>query len=141
MASPPSCSYFHHRDLGVIMSNDLSWSRHCHYIVSKAYKSLGTIRRTFKTNSISAKRKLYLSLVCSRLPYCCQVWRPQNTKDIVLLERIQRRATKYILNEYASDYKSRLVSLQLLPLMYYFELCDLMFFIKTSNIHLTVLTS
>ena len=63
----------HHRDLGVIMSNDLSWSRHCHYIVSKAYKSLGMIRRTFKTNSISAKRKLYLSLIRSRLSYCCQV--------------------------------------------------------------------
>ena len=37
---------------------------------------------------------------------------------------------KYILNDYTSDYKSRLPSLYLLPLMYYFELCDLMFFIK-----------
>ena len=43
----------HHRGLGVMMSNDLSWSRHCHYLVSKAYKSLGMIRRAFKTNSIS----------------------------------------------------------------------------------------
>ena len=27
----------HHKDLGVIMSNDISWSRHCNYIASKAY--------------------------------------------------------------------------------------------------------
>ena len=120
----------HHRDLGVIMSNDLSWSRHCEYIVSKAYRTLGMIRRAFKTSSIPAKRKLYLSLVRSRLSYCSPVWRPQHARDIISLERVQRRATKYILNDYTSDYKSRLLSLHLLPLMYYFELCDLMFFIK-----------
>ena len=114
----------------MIMSNDLSWSRHCEYIVSKAYRTLGMIRRAFKTSSIPAKRKLYLSLVRSRLSYCSPVWRPQHARDVISLERVQRRATKYILNDYTSDYKSRLLSLHLLPLMYYFELCDLMFFIK-----------
>ena len=46
------------------------------------------------------------------------------------LESVQRRATKYILNDNASDYISRVISLRLLPLIHYFELCDLMFFIK-----------
>ena len=57
------------------------------------------------------------------------MWRPYYIKDILLLERIQRRATKYILNDYESSYKSRL--LHLLPLMYMFELNDLNFFIKS----------
>lgn len=52
-------------------------------------------------------------------------------KDIMLLERIQRRATKYILNDYTSDYKSRLISLDILPLMVEMELGDLMFFLRS----------
>ena len=38
-------------------------------------------------------------------------------KDIITLERIQRHPTKFILNDYCSDYKNRLIKLKLLPLM------------------------
>ena len=60
--------------------------------------------------------------------YCSQICRPQLIKDIVSLERVQRRATKYILNDY---YKSRLQQLHILPLMYVYELNDLMFLVKS----------
>ena len=59
-----------------------------------------------------------------------QLWRPYLLKDISLLERVQRRATKYILNDYHSTYKSRLIQLDLLPLMHQYKLSDLLFFIK-----------
>ena len=121
----------HYKDLGVILTTNLSWSKHYHYIVSKAYKSLGMIRRTFKTSSISTKRQLYISLIHSHLSYCSIIWRPHQIKDIAFLETVQRRATKYILYDYTSDYKSRLKSLRILPLMYYFELSDLIFFVKS----------
>ena len=49
-------------------------------------------------------------------------------KDIIQLERIQRRATKYIVPDL--PYKSRPIKLNLLPLMYWLELQDLYFFIK-----------
>ena len=52
-------------------------------------------------------------------------------KDIVNLERIQRRATKHILNDYTSCYKDRLINLKLLPLIYIFELQDILFAIKS----------
>ena len=51
--------------------------------------------------------------------------------DIQNLERIQRRATKFILNNYNLSYRQCLEQLHLLPLMYTYELNDLMFFIKT----------
>ena len=55
----------------------------------------------------------------------------QQQQDIVLLERVQRRATKWILSDFHSDYKSRLSALNLLPLMMTLELYDLSFFLKS----------
>ena len=70
--------------------------------------------------------------VRSKLTYCSQIWRPQFLKDIQSLESIQRRATKHnILSDYSSDYKSRLVCLQLLLLMMQFELNDIMFLVTS----------
>ena len=51
-------------------------------------------------------------------------------KDIVVFERIQCRTAKYILNDYSSDYKTRLLSLDMLPLSYWFEIQDITFLIK-----------
>ena len=56
---------------------------------------------------------------------------PHLLKDIITLERIQRRATSFILNDYYSSYKSRLIKLNLLPLMYLLDYHDLIFFISS----------
>ena len=124
---------FSHRDLGVAVTNNLSWSIHYNHICSKPYAALNLIRRTIttsSTSSINVKKQLYLSLVRSQLTYCSQLWRPRLLKDITQLERVQRRVTKYILQDRNQDYKSRLIALQLLPLMYWFELLDIMFLVK-----------
>ena len=95
-------------------------------------RSLNLIRRLIPScSSIVTKKALYLTLVRSHLSCCSQVWRPYKIKDIRQLENIQRRATKFILSDYTSDYKSRLQSTQLLPVMYWLELQDLTFFIKS----------
>ena len=48
-----------------------------------------------------------------------------------MIEQLQRKATKFILNDYESDYYNRLLRLNLLPIMYIFELTDIMFAIKS----------
>ena len=63
--------------------------------------------------------------------YCSPLWRPHQVQHIILLERVQRRASKFILNDYSTDYKSRLIKLNLLPLMYIYELMDILFFIRS----------
>ena len=52
-------------------------------------------------------------------------------KDIMSLECMQWRATRFILNDYSSNYKYHLVKLGMLPLMYIYELANIMFFIKS----------
>ena len=121
-----------HKDLGIILSTDLSWNHHHEYITSKAYRMLGLLRRTLsKSSNISVKKLLYLSLVRSQITYGSPIWRPFLIKDIKFIEQIQRRATKFILNDFHSVYYNRLIKLQILPLMYMFELYDAMFFIKS----------
>ena len=45
-----------------------------------------------------------------------------------LIENVQQHATKFILNDYSSDYKSRLLKLNLLPLTMIYDIC---FFVKS----------
>ena len=53
----------HHKDLGIIMSSDLSWANHHASIVTQAYKKLGLLRRSFCSSNISTKKlKLYSSM-------------------------------------------------------------------------------
>ena len=92
---------------------------------------LGLLRCSFLSAHSSLRRLLYTSLIRSQLTYCCQVWRPHLLKDIQVLERVQRHATKWILNDFTTDYKSRLISLRLLPLMMSFEIHDISFFLKS----------
>ena len=117
-----------HRDLGVIISSHLSWKEHYNNLSKKSYRTLGLLRRTISCGSVKSRKFLYLSLVRSQITYCSPVWHPHLIKDIVHLEKIQKRATKFILSDYTSDYKSRLTTLHLLPLMMKFELIEITFF-------------
>ena len=75
------------QDLGIILSEDLSWSLHYKSIVSKALITLNLLRRVFGTSgSIRVRKLLYLSLVRSKLTYCSPIWRPQQRQHILLLE-------------------------------------------------------
>ncbi len=48
-----------HRDLGLILQQDLGWSNHYDHISSNAYRQLSLVRRTFAfSTSISTKLKL-----------------------------------------------------------------------------------
>lgn len=119
------------RDLGVVIRNDLCWNTQYKAIIAKANKQLGLLKRTFgRSASVETRKALYVTLVRSQLTYCSQIWRPYLVKDIIQLEKVQRRSTKFILQHTNMNYRERLKSLNLLPLMMWYELADIMFFIK-----------
>ena len=79
---------------------------------------------------------------------CSQVWAPQAVNLILDIERIQRRATKFILSlTYRSEvsYKQRLLKIGLLPLCYRQEVLDLVyvfnFLVSLSDPFISVMNS
>ena len=94
------------RDLGLVVSADLSWRSHYQLISSRAFKMLGLIQRVFLVLCLTVQSALciYLSSVLnistvrSKPLYCSPVWHPYLLKDIECPELVQRRATKFICN-------------------------------------------
>ena len=120
-----------YKDLGITVTPTLSWSEHIRIICKRAYSSLHTIRRVIPSKStMSLRKRLYLSNIRSHVTYGSQVWNPHLLKDINNLEKIQRRATKFILQDSTLSYRDRLIQTGLLPLTMWLELQDILFLVK-----------
>ena len=115
-------------------STDLKWNMQVNQQCSRANKELSYIRRNTRTiHNATTRRTIYLALVRSHLGYATQVWSPQSIELLTKLERPQRRATKYILSlpfACSVSYTSRLQSLHLLPICYWHEYLDMVYFFK-----------
>lgn len=104
------------RDLGVTISSDLKQIKHCKSACKKANTMLGFISRNFEYKTPGVMLSLYNSLVRPHLEYAVQFWSPNYRKDIELLERVQRRATKMIPSLRTKPYEERLERLNLFTL-------------------------
>ena len=86
--------------LGVIISEDLSWDNHVEYITAKSNRVLGMLRRNIKDCPATLKETAYFSMVRSILEYSCAVWDPHKAKNINNIENVQRRAARFVKNDY-----------------------------------------
>ncbi len=96
------------RDLGVMIDSNGKSSEQCMLAVKKANSVLGMIKRNIQFKSKDVIVRLYKSLVRPRLEYCVQAWCPYLQKDIDILEKVQRRATKLIQGYRDISYADRL---------------------------------
>jgi hypothetical protein len=107
-----------HKDLGVWLTSSLSSSLMCSETAKKAQRILNFLRRTFPHVTSSMFLQLYSSFVRPHLEYCSIAWLPLLKKDKLLLEQVQRRATKSVRSLRLLSYPDRLTALNLFSLEY-----------------------
>ena len=91
--------------LGVTISSDLRWDSHIASITNKASKTLGFIRRNLKIKNTKIKQAAYKALVRPVLEYASPVWDPHTETNIKTVEKIQRRAARWVLGNYKKTAK------------------------------------
>ena len=79
----------------------------------KAKCVLGMSKRNIKCKNAAIIGRSYKSLMRPRLEYCTQAWFPYHKKDIGVLERVQKRATRMVYEYGGLNYKDRLSLLEL----------------------------
>ncbi|XP_069184905.1 uncharacterized protein [Procambarus clarkii] len=106
----------HVKDLGIIMSDDLTFKEHNQANIATARKMIGWITRTFKSRDPITMVVLFKSLVLSRLEYCSVLTSPFRAGEIAEIEGIQRTYTARIDAIKHLNYWDRLKALQMYSL-------------------------
>ena len=88
------------RYLGVYLSDDLRWNEHVNNMSNKANKTLGFLKRNLRHCPPKTKETAYKALVRPTLEYCSTVWDPYTAKNINVVEMVQRRAARWVLNRF-----------------------------------------
>ena len=86
--------------LGVTLQSNCKWDNHINNITSKANQTLGFLRRNLKVNSTKIKEHAYKALVRPKLEYAASVWDPHTSSQINQIEKVQRRAARYVTNRF-----------------------------------------
>ena len=92
----------------------MSFTTHINNTISKASKVLNFVNRNLSNCLQSTKEAAYLSLFRPTLEYASSVWDPHQTSYITNIEKIQRRAARWVFNDYGrySSVTSMLQQLQ-----------------------------
>ena len=86
--------------LGVHISDTCSWQKHIQSITSRGNQMLRFIKRNFKGCPQAVKEIVYMSMVRPLLEYASCVWDPCGEGLKHDIEMVQRRAARFVLNDY-----------------------------------------
>jgi hypothetical protein len=103
-------------DLGVPITNDLSWTDHVLRVTKKANSMLFLLSRAFAKASPAVFSKLYKTYVRPLLEFANSAWTPTFQRDILRLEAVQRRATRIPFGRNRPPYPERLALMNLCSL-------------------------
>ena len=103
----------HVKDLGIMMSHDLTFTKQIDITASRCRGLTGWILRTFESRNKDLMLTLLKALIHPRLDYCSQLYSPTLIQDWCKLEGIQRTFTSRISEVKHLDYWSRLQHLKL----------------------------
>ncbi|GAB0179071.1 hypothetical protein GRJ2_000372400 [Grus japonensis] len=104
------------KDLGILVDEKLGMSQQCAPAAPAANCILGCIKRGVTSRLKEVILPFYSAPMRAHLEYCVQLWGPQYRRDMEMLGRVQRRATKLIRGLEHVSYEDRLRELGLFSL-------------------------
>ena len=104
------------KDLGVLISEDLSFNTHIMNMTNDAKRHAGWILRLIKSRDPEIVLLLFKTYVRPRLEYASPLWSPHLIKHITKIEAVQRTVTSKIQGMENFNYWERLKHLDILSL-------------------------
>ena len=107
---PRICDYYiqdhpikaatHVKYLGVTIDEHSSFNEHVNRIAHKTNTVKTILKRNIKSCPLQVKENCYKIMVRPIMKYACTVWSPYTKKNIQILEPVQRRAARFVNNDY-----------------------------------------
>ena len=101
------------KDLGVWISNNLKWEKQVVATTQQAMVVLRSVKRAFIHFDRETSNIVYNTYIRPHLEYCVHAWSTYYAKYILMLEKVQRRATKLVIGLKEFTYEERLTQLKL----------------------------
>ena len=106
------------KDVGVTFEENLKFDQHINNKINKANQLVGMIKRSFSYLDKDMFTTLFKSIVRPHLEYANVIWHPAFKRQMINIEKVQRRATKLIPSLKSLPYEERLRTLNLPSLKY-----------------------
>ena len=90
--------------LGVNIDSKLNFNDHVCDMWTKAGRQLNVLQRLKSSRDYDSRMVIYKSLIIWNFNYCPVVWLFTSKSSISKLENIEKRALRFVLNDYESDY-------------------------------------
>lgn len=122
-----------HKDLGVVVDENLDFEAHRKQVVKSANRTAGVIRRCFQLSSVCFRRKMFQSLILPKLLYCSCVWAPQGKQATTSIEKVLRSFSRSVTGIGGLSYRQRLAIMGLNGVTYERVVSDLCMVFRMTN--------
>ena len=95
--------------LGIMIDDKLNFTEHISDVCIKADRQLNVLQRLKRVLDYKSRMAIYKSFIMSNFNYCPIVWMYTTKKLLDRIENIQKRALRFVLNDYHSNYHDLLI--------------------------------